>query len=175
VCPLRCVSTVEKKCFKVRSKSSQSNSVASWGWQPIPQSRNSGGKWVLAEVWSFCRWIGSAIFTQLLSAAKRGGCFQRHLFVCPHDNFWTFKRRKEDETSWLGALYKNLARVRMSMSKVKVTRDKNALSVADAHRVRTNGMRSLQTACNSSGRAHFVAARGCFRGLACCVCLVNHL
>ena len=29
VCRLRCVSTVEKKCFKIRSKSSQSNSVAS--------------------------------------------------------------------------------------------------------------------------------------------------
>jgi len=28
VCRLRCVSTVEKKCFKIRSKSSQSNSVA---------------------------------------------------------------------------------------------------------------------------------------------------
>ena len=75
------------------------------------------------------------------------------------------------------ALYKNLARVRMSRSEVKVTRDKNALSAADPSppRVHTNGMRSLQTACSSSGRAHFVAAKGCFWGLECGVCLVNHL
>jgi len=49
---------------------------------------------------------------------------------------------------------------------------KNALSATDTPRVRTNGMRSLQTAYSSSGRAYIVAARGCFRGLACGVCLV---
>jgi len=59
-------------------------------------------------------------------------------------------------------------------SKVKVTRDKNALSSADTP-VRSNGMRSLKTACSSSGRAYFLAARECFRGLACGVCLVKHL
>jgi len=55
----------------------------------------------------------------------------------------------------------------MSRSKVKVTRDKNALSAADTPRVRTNGMRSLLTACSNSERAHFVAARGVFSGVVC--------
>ena len=31
--------------------------------------------------------------------AKQGGCFQRCLFVCPHDNYQTWR---------LGTLYKNL-------------------------------------------------------------------
>jgi len=56
-------------------------------------------------------------------------------------------------------------------SKVKVTRDRNALSAVDIPQVRTNGMRSLQTTCSSSGRAHFVAARGYFRGRACVRCM----
>ena len=37
-------------------------------------------------------------------------------FVCQHNNFRTIKH---DETWRLGALYKNLARVRVSRSKVK--------------------------------------------------------
>jgi len=37
---------------------------------------------------------------------------------------------------------------------------KNVLITADTPLVRKNGMRSLQTACSSSGRAHFVAAMG---------------
>ena len=40
---------------------------------------------------------------------------------------------------------------------------KRALSAADTHEVHANGMRSLKTASSSSGRAHFVAAKGCFQ------------
>jgi len=40
------------------------------------------------------------------------------LFACQHDNFRTIKRI-DDETWRLGALYKNLARIRVSRSKVK--------------------------------------------------------
>jgi len=36
---------------------------------------------------------------------------------------------------------------------------KNMLNAAKTPQVRTHGMRSLQTECSSSGRAHFVAAR----------------
>ena len=41
--------------------------------------------------------VKSVIFTHRRSVAKRGGCFQRRLFVClfvcPHDHFQTIKRR----------------------------------------------------------------------------------
>jgi len=48
------------------------------------------------------------------------------LFICQHDNFRTIKlKRMMMKLNWrLGALYKNLAKVRMSRSKVKVTGDK---------------------------------------------------
>jgi len=58
-------------------------------------------------------------FTHRRSIAERGGCFSALsvcLFVCLHDNFRTIKRRTMKR---LGALYKNLARVCMSRSKVK--------------------------------------------------------
>jgi len=63
---------------------------------------------------------------------------------------------------------------------------KNELSAADTSRVRTNAIRSLQTACSSSGRANFVSARGvvqlCRRQFyaggkisACCLAVAMHL
>jgi len=33
------------------------------------------------------------LFTHRRNIAERGGCFQRRLFVCGHDNFRTIKRR----------------------------------------------------------------------------------
>ena len=40
--------------------------------------------------YSAFRW--KLIFAQRPSVAKSVGCFQRRLFVCQHDNFWTSKR-----------------------------------------------------------------------------------
>ena len=59
-----------------------------------------------------------SVFTHRRSTAERGGCFERRLFVCQHDNFRTIERT-DDETWQLGAMYKNLTRVRTSRSKVK--------------------------------------------------------
>jgi len=54
-----------------------------------------------------------------------------------------------------------------SRSRSRSPGTKNALSAANTHLVHTNGMRSLQAACSSSGRAHFVAAEGWLRRPAC--------
>jgi len=51
-------------------------------------------------------------------------CLSVCLLVCPRDNFRTTKRRTI-ELGGIGTVYKNLARVRRSRSKVKVTRGKN--------------------------------------------------
>jgi len=81
------------------------------------------------------------------------------VFVCPHDNFRTTKRRMMKLCG--GELYKNLAEFECQGQTSRSSGTKSAHSAADTPRVRTNGMRLLQTACSSSGRAHFVAARGC--------------
>ena len=62
------------------------------------------------------------MFTHQCSVAKRGGCFQRRLFVCLFDVCLfgrTITSERLNIVRQLGALYKNLARVRMSRSKAK--------------------------------------------------------
>jgi len=59
------------------------------------------------------------------SVAKRGGCFQQRLFVCPHDTFSTIKHRmmklggQMHRTNILPEF-----KCHGQSSKVKVTRDK---------------------------------------------------
>ena len=55
-----------------------------------------------------------------------GVCLFVSLSVCQHDNFRTIKCNTMKHETWrLGALYKKLARFRMSRSNVKVTGSKN--------------------------------------------------
>jgi len=50
-------------------------------------------------------------------------------------------------------------------SKVKVTKDKNMLSAADSPGCVRMVCARCKQVCSSSGRAHVVAAKGCFGGL----------
>jgi len=78
------------------------------------------------------------MFTHRRSIAKRGGCFQRRLFVCqcvcPRDNFRMTKRR----TIKLGAEV-HCTKISPEFegqgqrSKVKVTRDKNEKLLSHSH------------------------------------------
>ena len=64
------------------------------------------------------------VVTHRRSVAKRGGCFQRRLFVCQCVSVFvrtiTSERLNVGRSNWrLGTLYNNLAVIRMSRSKVK--------------------------------------------------------
>ena len=54
------------------------------------------------------------LITQRRSVAKNMGCFQWRLFVCQHDDFQTSKHMMMK--LGVGALYKNLGRVRILWS-----------------------------------------------------------
>jgi len=69
------------------------------------------------------------MFAHWRSIAERVGCFQRHLFVCQHDNFRTIKRKMK-----LGEVRCTKISPEFEFgdqrSKVKVTRDKKRKSAA---------------------------------------------
>jgi len=104
-------------------------------------------------------------FTHRRSIAERGGCFSALsvcLFVCLHDNFRTIKRRTMKR---LGALYKNLARVCMSRSKVKAQgrqgqKNEELLSHPHWQCIVKRSRLYAPYAARSSRRCHCVAARG---------------
>jgi len=100
------------------------------------------------------------IFTHRRSTAEQGACFQRRLFICLSVCLFvnTITSERLNVGRWnlaVRALYKNLAWVRMSTSKVKVTGTKNEKLLSHLPL-----KRRAPYSAYSSRRYHCVAAGG---------------